>query len=127
MRKTSRLSVFVVSAAVIAIALGVFLTGERHGQLTPELSAAPQSSDPRLAKASTFKRDGWTYVLLEGSPADIGYQHGTLLSAEIADAFNAIRFMDTHRTKRDWSFFHDTAKDVLWPHIDAQYQQELQG
>src|SRR4051812_33558773 len=95
--------------------------------ISPTVSAALQASDARLSKAWTFKRDGWTYIHLEGSPADVGYQHGTLLSAEIADAFNAIKFMDTRRTKRDWNFFRDTAKNVLWPHIDPEYQQELQG
>jgi hypothetical protein len=109
------------------LGLVVFVSGGRPGQLTPQLAAAPQANDARLAKAWTFKRDGWTYIHLEGSPADIGYQHGALLSAEIADAFNAIKFVDTHRTKREWSFFRDTAKNVLWPHIDPEYQQELQG
>jgi len=34
-----------------------------------------------------FQENGWTYVHLEGSPSDIGFQHGYLLAAEIADAF----------------------------------------
>ena len=32
-----------------------------------------------------------------------------------------------HNTKRDWDFFRKTAHEMLWPHIDAEYQQELQG
>ena len=34
---------------------------------------------------------------------------------------------DTHQTQRDWEFFRTTARQMLWPHIDAEYQQELQG
>src|SRR5437588_341468 len=109
MRNTSRLSSFLASAFVIAIALGTFVSGN-HRQLTPQLSAAAQANDPRLAKSWKFQRDLWTYVHLEGTPAEIGFQHGYLLSAEIADAFQAISFMDTHRTKRDWNFFRETAK-----------------
>ena len=37
------------------------------------------------------------YVHLEGTPANVGYQHGYLLSAEIRDAFEAIKLFDTHQ------------------------------
>ncbi|HEY6766399.1 MAG TPA: C45 family peptidase [Candidatus Sulfotelmatobacter sp.] len=84
-------------------------------------------SDPRLEKAYRFARGGWTYVHLEGSPSDIGFQHGYLLASEIADAFASIKLYDTHQTERDWDFFRMTAREMLWPHIDGEYQQELQG
>ena len=57
--------------------------------------------DPRLAKAYRFQQGGWTYVHLEGSPSDLGYQHGYLLAPEIQDAFEAIRLFDTHQSQRD--------------------------
>ena len=85
------------------------------------------STDPRLKNAYRFERAGWVYVHLEGSPSDIGYQHGYLLAPEIVDGFKAIQFLQTHDTKRDWSFFRETAQNVLWPHIEAEYRQELQG
>jgi len=85
------------------------------------------SADPRLLKAYRFQQSGWTYVHLEGSPSEIGFQHGYLLAPEIQDAFHAIQLEDTHRTKRDWEFFRKVAREMLWPHIDAEYQQELQG
>ncbi len=90
-------------------------------------TAAALPSDPRLEKAYRFQQGGWTYVHLEGSPADIGFQHGYLLAPEIADALEAIRLFDTHQTQRNWEFFRQTAREMLWPHIDAEYQQELQG
>ena len=89
--------------------------------------AADSTSDARLKPAYRFERSKWIYVHLEGSPADIGYQHGYLLSAEIADGFNAVKFMDTHRTRRDWEFFRETAKTVIWPGVDPEYKEELQG
>jgi len=95
--------------------------------LCAALASAADSSDPRLQKAYRFQDGGWTYVHLEGSPADIGFQHGYLLAPEIADAFAAIKLFDTHQTNRDWEFFRTTARQMLWPHIDAEYQQELQG
>ena len=88
---------------------------------------AGDSSDARLQKAYRFQQGGWTYVHLEGSPPDVGYQHGYLLAPEIQDAFEAIKLFDTHQSQRDWEFFRTTARQMLWPHIDAEYQQELQG
>ena len=78
-------------------------------------------------RAYRFQQGGWTYVHLEGSPSDIGFQHGYLLAPEIADALEVVKLFDTHETQRDWEFFRKTAREMLWPHIDAEYQQELQG
>src|SRR5450432_1718813 len=91
------------------------------------LHAQRGSSDAILAKAYRFERGGWIYVHLEGSPHDIGYQHGYLLAPEISDAFAAVSEEMTHSSKRDWSFFRRAARQMLWPKIDAEYQSELQG
>jgi hypothetical protein len=84
-------------------------------------------SDSRLEKAYRFQQGGWTYVHLEGSPSEIGFQHGYLLAPEIADALDAIKLLNAHDTQRDWEFFRKNAQEMLWPHIDPEYQQELQG
>jgi len=90
-------------------------------------TAGSGSPDARLEKAYRFQKGGWTYVHLEGSPSEIGFQHGYLLAPEIADAFEAVKLFDTRETKRDWEFFRATARQMLWPQIDVEYQRELQG
>src|ERR1022692_2770957 len=72
-----------------------------------------QGDAARLKPAYRFERSKWIYVHLEGSPADIGYQHGYLLAPEIADAFEAIKLFDTRQTQRDWEFFRTTAREML--------------
>ncbi len=96
-------------------------------------SASPIQQDP-LAKLENhaspgyrFQKGGWTYVHLEGTPAQIGFQHGQLLSAEIADMVGVTRLESTHQTRRDWEFFREAGRTMLWPHIDAEYRQELEG
>jgi len=80
-----------------------------------------------LAGAYRFELGGWIYVHLEGSPERIGFQHGYLLAPEIADAFAAVKLNATHQTHRDWEFFRRAAREMLWPKIDPEFQEELRG
>ncbi|HEV2462736.1 MAG TPA: C45 family peptidase [Acidobacteriaceae bacterium] len=92
---------------------------------------AAQSSSPskeqRLAGSYRFQRGGWTYVHLQGTPRQIGFQHGYLLAPEIAEYFQVLKLESVHGTHRNWQFFRDAGRTILWPHIDSEYQQELQG
>ena len=110
----------VASLFAVSILFGSALYG-----LPRQDAAKPDES--RLKPAYRFERNHWVYVHLEGSPADIGYQHGYLLAPEIEDGVNTVRTIITHSTKRDWNFYRSTAQNILWKHIDAEYQQELQG
>jgi hypothetical protein len=74
-----------------------------------------------------FDRGGWQYVHLEGTPEQIGFQHGQLLAAEIADLINVTKIESKHGTKRDWDFYREAGRTMLWPHIDPEYQQEMTG
>ena len=94
---------------------------------TAAAQAQAGPKDARLKGAYTFERGGWTYVHLEGTPEQIGYQHGYLLSSQILDTYKVLNLEFTHMTNRDWSFFRETSKNMLWPHIEPEYQQELKG
>jgi len=89
--------------------------------------AVAQSSPPDLHGAYRFERANWVYVHLQGTPHEIGFGNGYLLAPEIEDGFHAIQLEDTHNTHRSWAFYRETAKNVYWPHIEAEYRQELQG
>ncbi len=118
-------------AVLVVVAYSLLLQGERLSAASAEEPATqmkPAAADSaRLAGAYRFQRGGWTYVHLQGSPDQIGYQHGYLLAPEIKDAFAAVKLEDTHKTKHNWNFFRDAAQNMLWPHIDAEYQAELKG
>ncbi len=93
------------------------------------LRSAEVKSDQNAAALPgyRFQRGGWTYVHLEGTPAQIGFQHGRLLAAEIDDMLSVIKLETEHSTKRNWDFYREAGRKQLWPHIDAEYQQELHG
>jgi hypothetical protein len=91
-------------------------------------AASPATApDPRLQGSYKFNEGGWTYVHLQGTPDQIGFQHGYLLAHEIEDNVQVYEVEAPHRAKRDWSFYREAAEKVLWPHLDAEYQQELKG
>jgi hypothetical protein len=97
--------------------------------LASALSAATlPAGDARMKGAYRLPaRDGWTFVHLEGSPGEIGFQHGWLLGSEILDGFEVQKLETEHSLNKPWPFFRDAARQVLWPRIPEEYRQELQG
>ena len=116
----------------LLLALSLVAAGMRSTEAASRESISAQQAQNTFSNISQgkgyrFERGGWTYVHLEGSPHDIGFQHGYLLASEIADAFAVIRLEMTHYTGRDWDFFRRAGREMLWPKIDPEYQEELQG
>ncbi len=85
-----------------------------------------QKSDP-LGNATREDKNGWIYVHLEGSPHDVGYQHGYLVAKEIDTLIKVFQFYLPHTTKRDWAWYRSAAGRFIWNKIDTEYQQELIG
>src|SRR5256885_1155772 len=91
-------------------------------------ASTTRKADERLNGA--FRRppvNGWTLVHLEGTPGQIGFQHGYLLASEIQDLYKVYQLLLTHDNGKDWNFFRDASKDILWPHVEQEYRDELQG
>lgn len=93
-------------------------------------SSAPRAAQvPRELKGSFRlpQKNGWTFVHLQGTPREIGFQNGYLLAPEIADMLKVEVLEATHDDKKDWTFFRDAAQNMMWPHIEPEYREELQG
>ena len=111
MRRTIALAVVVSTILLAAVA----------ASMTPK-------PDARLKGA--FRRpavNGWTFVHLEGTPSEIGYQHGYLLASEIQDLYKVYVLELTHDNGKDWNFFREAAKNVLWLRVEQEYREEMQG
>ena len=85
------------------------------------------AADARLVGSYRHNEAGWTYVHLAGTPEQIGFQHGTLLAKEIEDNVHVYAVEAPNMYQRDWSFFREAGRTVLWPHLDPEYQAELNG
>lgn len=94
--------------------------------MTSANGAAP-AIDARLGKSYHFQESGWTYVHLEGTPEQIGFQHGYLLARQIEDNVHVYAVEAPHLYKEDWNFFREAGRTVLWPHIEPEYKAELRG
>jgi len=73
------------------------------------------------------ENNGWTFVHLQGTPHEIGFQNGYLLAPEIEDTLKVTILEETHDSKKEWQFFRDAAQNMMWPHIEQEYREELQG
>jgi len=90
-------------------------------------TAFSQQKNPRLGNASREDKNGWIYVHLEGSPKDIGFQNGYLLSAEIDDLIKAMKLVLPRESGKDWAFYKAFVKKAFWDKVDPEYQEEITG
>ena len=130
-RKVIALSILILGAGFLWVGTHSWNDAEAaKNEMTTTISSAREraaANDPRLKGAYRYERGGWVYAHLEGDPEAIGFQHGYLLAPEIEDAFPAVSTGMMHSTQRDWPFFRQVAREMLWPKLDPEYQQELQG
>ncbi len=83
--------------------------------------------DPRLSRATRAEQDGWILVHLEGPPADIGYQHGSLLAPEIDDVLKTLAGLLKGSSGKDWDFLRGVTQNVFMPKLGEEYRAEIQG
>ena len=109
------------------ILAGLLLMGTA---LSISSASSPRAGTPETELKGAFRRsenNGWTFVHLQGTPHEIGFQNGYLLAPEIADTLKVTILEQTHESKKDWQFFRDAAQNMMWPHIETEYREELQG
>src|SRR5471030_941887 len=82
----------------------------------------------RLGNASREDKNGWIYLHLAGSPADIGYQHGYLAANEIDTLIKVMQYyLPSGTGNKTWAFYRAASKRFLWKKIDKEYQDEIRG
>jgi hypothetical protein len=112
------------------IVLGAFIVLTALSLASPACTHRdPSSPSPpdELADAARVDNNGWINIHLEGTPREIGFQHGWLLATEIDDLVKALGHFLEGSTKRDWAFYRGAAERMFWPKLDAEYQEEIEG
>src|SRR5580658_5011120 len=80
-----------------------------------------------LRGGQRHERAGWIYLHVEGGPHERGFQHGYLLSSEIAECLRVHRAHWRHESSMEWSWLIAHTKGFIEPAIDAENRAELQG
>ncbi len=116
-----------LSRRLVSIGLIAFFLAAAAARPSPAAPPGSPTSDPRLAGAYRFERDGWVYIHLEGSPKRIGFQHGVLLAPEIGDLLRVIKPFLERSTRRTWAFYREASEKMLWPGVAPEYRREIDG
>jgi hypothetical protein len=97
--------------------------------LLTSVSSSHATASPKELQGSFRlpEKNGWTYVHLQGTPREIGFQNGYLLAPEIDDMLKVVMLEAKHDYNKEWSFFREAAENMMWPHIEKEYRDELQG
>lgn len=80
-----------------------------------------------LQKANRHEKAGWTYLHVEGSPGEIGFQHGYLMAGEIAECLRVVRAEWLHMSSMDWDWLIANTSGFIGKGIDAESRAELEG
>jgi len=86
-----------------------------------------KSEDRILAGSSRVDVNGWIFVRVCGDPYEIGFQNGSLLANEVADAIEALKLIGEFGYRRSWQFFCESAMNLFWPKLPEEYQNEIRG
>jgi hypothetical protein len=115
---------------ICPILLGIILAGccPKPPAPPPIPPAAPAATTSGwMSKAWKTERAGWTYLHIEGDARARGFQHGALLSKEIADALKTQRIVWEYETGMSWSWLIAETVPFLLPRIDSENLAEIDG
>jgi pimeloyl-ACP methyl ester carboxylesterase len=84
---------------------------------------------PLLKSAYRLENNGWIFVHLEGTPFQIGFQHGYLLATETDLSWRAaIHVWWSEEEFGDWWYVaRDIAKQYVWRKVPAEQKVEIAG
>jgi hypothetical protein len=116
----------------LAIALWSLLGCSLAAAEADRLETLRFSPDPasvtRSGPGYRYPQSGWIVVHIEGKPYERGFQHGTLLAAEIAEYIHALA---THRSPKApveaWRDMRLLANSLFLRRYDQEYLNEMKG
>ncbi|HEY8780264.1 MAG TPA: C45 family peptidase [Mucilaginibacter sp.] len=81
----------------------------------------------RIGNATREDKNGWIYIHLSGSPADIGFQHGYLVANEIDTIIKVMQYYLPSSSGKNWDFYRAASARFIWKKTDKEYQDEMKG
>jgi hypothetical protein len=90
--------------------------------------APDPASVKRFGPAYRYPQAGWIVLHIEGDPYERGYQHGKLMSAEIADHVNTLASARSPKSQADgWRDHRLVVNALFLRRYDKEYLEEMKG
>ncbi len=86
-----------------------------------------QEQESWLANANRHDKKGWTYLHIEGTPTERGFQHGYLLAKEIKESLRVLKKKWEYQSAMEWSWYVQKAGEILTPRVDSENLAEIDG
>ena len=74
-----------------------------------------------------FDKNGWIYIHIEGTPHEMGFQHGYLVAPELEEILRSLKYLTYWETGKEWGFFVEAAEKLFVKHIDQEFLEEIKG
>jgi hypothetical protein len=91
------------------------------------ISNLTQEQKQWIAKANTFQKNGWTYLHIDGTPEERGFQYGYLLAKNIKEGIRVLSVEWHYKTSLDWQWLVNKAGEMFTPKVDAEDLAEIDG
>jgi hypothetical protein len=100
----------------------------RADETTPALFQPDPASVQRYGRAYRFPQGGWVVLHIEGEPYERGYQHGRLLSSEVAAFVRAFAaMMAPHAPAEGWKITRRLTNALFLRRFTPEYLEEMKG
>jgi len=100
----------------------------RDDEPDPAVFRPDPASVQRYGPAYRFPQAGWIVLHIEGEPYERGYQHGKLLSTEVAAFVRAFAAMQTPRAPTDgWKNTRLLTNALFLRRFEREYLEEMKG
>lgn len=77
--------------------------------------------------ATTYRKNGWIYLAIQGNAYDRGFQHGYLLSRDIGELVSAAKVFATVALLSGWEKSTERAERLFWEKTPQEYREEMRG
>jgi hypothetical protein len=114
---------------LLVFALALASPALAKGPAAPSKDFAPDPvSVRRYGPAYRYPQSGWVVLHVEGEPYERGYQHGKLMSAEIADHVNTLATARSPKAPADgWRDQRLLINALFLRRYDKEYLEEMKG
>src|SRR5262249_26222107 len=120
--RTPRLGLLLLACCALLLSAAVYARAA-----TPDSQPDPKPAQ-RHGPAYRYPQAGWIVLHIEGEPYERGYQHGKLLSSEIAAFVRCFAALQSPKAPADgWRLTRSLVNSLFVRRYEKEYLEEMRG